>query len=366
MATPPPRVGHGWLSLATLCTVLPMAGCAALAPSADPAPILPAAPAVAVAANPTTPAPAAAASGPAWPPPAFPMPSAGEVAAYAQQQRLAARQAAAQGQHAQAQRSWDILLALQPADAEAQAGYAQTSAALRTSAAERLTRARAAQARSDTDGAVRYYLEALALEPDNTAATDALRTLEHQRAQRNKPLSFARAPAMTGSSIETGLVPKRASSGSAKGLVPVAESSAGLAVGSQAAELEHAALLAAQGDLDAAITLLTPLLQPESGSGSGSRSGSGSGVGAGAKTPAAAKPSGAAAATAGTKAAAPPAKNGGTDAAIRSSLADYHCMLAERWASSDPKAARGALARCLRLASEHPAGKGLSAKLGAQ
>jgi peptidoglycan/xylan/chitin deacetylase (PgdA/CDA1 family) len=137
----------------------------------------------------------ATASKPTWPPPAFPMPSAAEVAAFAHQQRSVAHGAAAQALHTLAQRHWDILLALQPADAQAQTGYAQARAALRADAAERLAQARAAQARGDADSAMRQYLESLALDPDNTAAAEALRTLEHQRALRAKPLSFARPPA---------------------------------------------------------------------------------------------------------------------------------------------------------------------------
>jgi peptidoglycan/xylan/chitin deacetylase (PgdA/CDA1 family) len=130
----------------------------------------------------------------AWPPAAYPMPTATERAAFAQQHRLAARGAAAQSQHVQAQRRWDILLALLPDDREAQAGYTQASTALRVGAAERLARARSAQARGDTEGAERSYLETLAWEPENQAAAEALRALEHRRGPHTKAPSFGRAP----------------------------------------------------------------------------------------------------------------------------------------------------------------------------
>ncbi len=288
------------------------------------------------------------------------MPSAAELRAYAQQQRSAARLAMEQAQHMQAQRSWDILLALDPADAEAKAGHAQASAALRAGAAERLARARAAQARGDTEGAVRQYLEALALEPDNAAPAQALRSLEHQRAQRNKPLSFARSPVLPSGPAEAA----PASTGRAPSLGANAE----------AAELEHAALLAGQGELEAAIALLTPLLQPGHGAVAASTAPAANAAAATAAT--AVKPTQASAAkakqltpTQTDAAREPPAAaargKGGNDAAIRASLADYHFLLAQRWAASNPTAARDALAHCLRLAPQHPEGRALWAKLEA-
>ncbi len=325
--TQPNRSGFA-LRRAAWLALLPLVGCANVAPGVIAAPVV-VAPSVAVSGSAATPAAGTAlqdralASKPAWPPPAFPMPSAAEVASFAQAQRLAARNAVAAGQPVQAQRHWDVLLALQPSDAEALAGHAQASTALRAGAAERMARARAAQARGDTELAVRNYLEALAWEPEHSAAAEALRALEHQRALRNKPLSFARAPGARN--------PAGASAAGAGAEHGLAE---------DATELEHAALLASQGELNAAIALLTPLLRPETSS------------------TRAAHPRQPSAST--TKPA--PQAN---DATVRANLADYHFMQAQRLASTDTTAARAALARCLRLAPQHPAAKALLAQLGA-
>jgi tetratricopeptide (TPR) repeat protein len=367
------RLGTG-----PLCTLLVLFGCGSMAPLGEPtptAPVSPTAPAASTMAQAAAPPLAANKSPRAWPPPAFPMPTASELAEFAQQQRGAARTAAAQAQHRQAQRSWDILLALLPADAEAKAGFAQATAALRASAAEQLARARAAQARSDPETAVRHYLETLALEPENAAAAEALRALEHQRALRNKPLTFARPlnlanPGAAASPAASPPGPVARGKAAARG----AEATPTRTAEPEASELEHAALLASQGDLEAAIALLTPVLRAQSQTSAGPPQ----------AKPAAPKtslPKGVALKAEPAKTATPQAVTGATvtasttsttgatgttgskDAAVRAHLADYHFMQAQRWAASNPAAARAALARCLGLVPHHQEARALAAKL---
>ncbi len=363
MANRPTRVGLP-LACAAASLLLTLAGCASL--STDPAPNTSPTGAF-VTATPSAPPPLATATiKPAWPLAAFPIPRASELAAYTQQLRTAARQAAAQAQHGQAQRGWDIVLALEPADSEARAGYAHAAATLRAGAAERLARARAAQTRGDTDGAMRNYLEALSLEPDNVAAAESLRSLEHQRALRNKPLSFARSPGPMGSANETTPALKRPVARSTTADAAAVEAPTGRPSGAPAVELEHAALLAGQGDLEAAIALLTPLLQPEPVSAARAQAradrSADTKTAAGTKGPA--MPPTTKAKGSGTGMAAPPSQlKDDSQAALRASLADFHCLLAERWADSNPAAARSALAQCLRLAPQHTSGKALQAKL---
>lgn len=179
-----------------------------------------------VTAPPTGPAPA--------PPPApvpAPVPSWRDaVSAFEQEQREAARADQRAGRFVDAQRRWDVVLALRSDDTEAATGREQSSRSAATAAAELVNRARQAQARGNVEDAMRLYLEALSLDPTQASAASALRTLEHDRARRVTRQAFARAPA-----------PRPAPAGRN--------------------ELEHASLLAAEGEVDAAIAILTPLVR---------------------------------------------------------------------------------------------------------
>lgn len=192
-----------------------LAGCASVPPPVEPGPVTPAP------APPATPAPSA-------PPP--------DLAAFEMQQRQAAEAAARQGRWTDAQWAWDVVIALQPKDADAAARRAQAAAAGQAAAAERLQRARQAQQRGDLDAAARAYLDVLALAPEQAEAAEALRAIERERVRRSPSRPFARAPAAKPppASVET----------DARG---VADS-----------ELEHASMLATQGEIDAAIALLQP------------------------------------------------------------------------------------------------------------
>jgi tetratricopeptide (TPR) repeat protein len=180
------------------------------------------------------PPPAAA---PPPPPPPAPAPAPDwrdAVTAFEKKEREAARAAQREGRYVDARNSWDVVLALQPGDAEASAGREHSGRSATEAAASLLSRARQAQARGDVEGAMRLYVETLSLDPAQSAAATALRGLEHERARRVTRQAFARAP-------------------TPRPMSPPMQA--------ERNTLEHASLLAAEGEIDAAIAILTPLVR---------------------------------------------------------------------------------------------------------
>ncbi len=178
---------------------------------------------------------------PHLPPAAAPLPTAPEgppaaVMAYLAEQRAIAAAAATEGRWVDAAWAWDIVLALSPQDETAQKGRAAALGHVQAQVTERLPLARTARARGQIDLASRLFLEILALAPGHLEAANALRTIERDRARRQAVGSFARA-----------LAPPDPTRSDAQ-----ARTSA------RRLDLEHASLLAGQGDIDAAIALLLP------------------------------------------------------------------------------------------------------------
>lgn len=164
------------------------------------------------------------------PGPAAPVDRTLEV--FARARRAAAEKAMREQRWATALREWDVVLALQPDDAPAATARARAREAARSAAAALVDEGEAAQRRGETVAAMRLYLQALALWPDQAQASKALRELEAARMRRTRlqpfaaPMQAARAPA------------------AAKG---------------DRNAVEHASLLAEQGELEAAVALLLPL-----------------------------------------------------------------------------------------------------------
>jgi tetratricopeptide (TPR) repeat protein len=194
------------------------------------------------------PAPAASPPAAAAPlPPDDPAPSskAEALATFERQQREAADAAARQGRWVEAIWAWDVVLVLRPRDAEVTRRRAQAVDALNAALPERLARARAARSRGDLDAAARAYLDVLALAPDHATAADAMREIERERVRRyqlgqpSRAVMARRAPANTtgqGATVE------------------------------ERGEIEHASMLASQGDVKSAIAILQPLAGPRRGS----------------------------------------------------------------------------------------------------
>lgn len=219
-------------------------------------------------------------------------PARGEnaLSGFERRQRALAESATKERRWADAVWAWDVVLALRPGDASAQQQRAQAQAQADEAAADRSARAQQARQRGDTDTAMRLYLEALALAPGDRVAADALREMERQRTRRGNVLGY-RSPGANlvrrpNDGYDTLLPQTRAASGRN--------------------ELEHASLLAKQGDLDAAIAMLTPLA-------SGRR----------------------------------------PDPTVRSRLADLYWRKSEQAATKDPKAATQALEQVLHWAPGH-------------
>lgn len=162
-------------------------------------------------------------------------------------QRALARNAASAGHWLQAAWHWDAVLALQPDDS---AALEQREAALSQARAlgeVRLQQARRAQQRGDSETAQRFYLEAIALVPDQREALQALRAMERERVSRQH-LGRLSVQSMARRDMAAALM----STDRHRSRVPA---------GKQANEIEHATLLAGQGELLAAIQLLQPLAQ---------------------------------------------------------------------------------------------------------
>ena len=134
----------------------------------------------ACAANPT---------GPTWPPDAPEQPPAQSLSRSSPSdfERRVHEQALAQTNQsrlAEAAVSWEILVALRPDEAEYQARLAQTRSLIDQKVAGHLERAALVVRRGGLDEAEQHYLAALALEPRNAAAAQALRDVERERVRR--------------------------------------------------------------------------------------------------------------------------------------------------------------------------------------
>lgn len=158
------------------------------------------------------------------------------LTAFEARQRAAAESAFQQGRHADALWAWDTVLALAPQDAAAARRRAEVLAAAEAAAQDRTQRARQAQQRGEAETATRLYLEAIAALPGGHpaagSAADALRELERERTKRGNVVGFRAAQV---------LQPRGGSA-------------------TERNELEHATMLAGQGEVDAAIATLEPLV----------------------------------------------------------------------------------------------------------
>jgi hypothetical protein len=106
------------------------------------------------------------------------------VEAFERQQRERAETAQRQGRLADSALAWEVLTALKPQRSEYRERLAATRAQVRSGVADRLGKAAAAHKRGELDGAVQNYLAALALDPTNDTAADALRAIERERQKR--------------------------------------------------------------------------------------------------------------------------------------------------------------------------------------
>lgn len=245
------------------------------------------------------PAPQTAAAAPPPTPPA----AAGAVAAFERRQVEAATTAMKRGHWADAALAWEILAVLRPGHAPYRDRLAEVGARIDAAVAERLPAAAAALRRGDFDTAAAAYLDVLALQPTQPQATEGLRHVERERSRRAVATRFARP-----------LQARR--NGDAAAMRRATPATTNYTTAGVRNQLEHAALLAGAGEIDAAIVVLQ-----------------------------------------GEQAARP------ADEAVRNALADLHFRRADRLQSRDRVAALEALAACLALVPQHAAARQLQQRL---
>jgi tetratricopeptide (TPR) repeat protein len=159
------------------------------------------------------------------------------MAAFEASQRQSAQEFERQGRLADAAWAWEVLTVLKPDNADYRESLASVRKQIDATAAGRLQRAAQAQKHGELDTATTNYLLVLSLQPDNAQAADALRAIERDRNKRSylgklsrvtlarRPSEVDRAPAASRTQADRN-------------------------------DLEHASLLATQGELDEAIVLV--------------------------------------------------------------------------------------------------------------
>ncbi len=185
---------------------------------------------------------AAALAGCAAPPPIQGVAASASTAspsAFEQQYRDRASSAQRQGHLADAAIAWEVLTVLRPESREYREALDSTRRQIDAAVAERLPRATQALRRGDLDAATQGYLAVLALQPDSSPAADALRSIERERVKRQQLGRLSRLTLMRRGTETTG---------------PSDKTPAPVAVDRN--ELEHATILARQGEIDSAISLL--------------------------------------------------------------------------------------------------------------
>jgi len=164
--------------------------------------------------------------------PGTPQPRGG-VAAFEQRWRERALSQGRQGRLAEAALSWEVLVALRPDVKDYDELLRQTRRLIDEAVPDRMQRAAQAIKRGDLDAAGALYLSVLALKPDHEAAADALRGIERERNRRS----------YLGKNSGQVIARRTAPSSSAAAVL-------------DRNDIEHAAMLGTQGEVDAAISLL--------------------------------------------------------------------------------------------------------------
>jgi hypothetical protein len=163
-------------------------------------------------------------------------PVAPGAAAFEQRLRERAYAQVRQGRLAEAATSWEILVALRPGAAEYRERLHETRRTIDALVPDRLQRAQQAQRRGELEAATAQYLSVLTLQPDHAQAAEALRAIERGR---NRSLYLGKLSRNT-LARSNGSALRAAKSGN----------------GVDRNDVEHAAMLRTQGEIDAAIVLL--------------------------------------------------------------------------------------------------------------
>jgi len=157
---------------------------------------------------------------------------------FERRQRERARAAERQGRLAEAAQAWEVLAVLRPDAAEYRERLASTRRQIDAAVDLHLQRAALAMKGGDFDAAGAQCLTALALEPGNAQAAEALRAIERERNRRNYLGKPSRLTMTRRAWAEAEMA-----SAQPRGKV-------------RSNDLELASMLAAQGELDDAIAVL--------------------------------------------------------------------------------------------------------------
>jgi hypothetical protein len=173
------------------------------------------------------------------------------LSAFEAQQQAAAEQAARQGRWADVIWALDVLQALRPADNTLAPRRAQAEQAAAAAATDSLRQAKFALQRGDADAAVGLYMDVLSLQPGQPEAAEALRAIERERVARQ----------------QLGLSARNSFARTAAGERPERPERQKAEAGNTSSrnELEHASMLAEQGETNAAIALLKPIAATSTG-----------------------------------------------------------------------------------------------------
>jgi hypothetical protein len=164
------------------------------------------------------------------------VPLSGGAAGFEQRLRDRAVADGRQGRLADAAVGWEILSVLRPDVPEYRERLNETRRVIHAAVPERLQRAQNAWKRGELDTASAQFLAVLALQPDHPQAADALRGIERNR---NRSLYLGKLSRITLARSSGGGLQTAKVGGPPEGN-----------------ELEHAAMLRTQGEVDAAIALL--------------------------------------------------------------------------------------------------------------
>jgi tetratricopeptide (TPR) repeat protein len=169
-----------------------------------------------------------------------------EPTAYELRERDRALALARQGRLAEAALVWEVLATIRPKVAEYRERGAEVQRQIDAAVADRLQKGAQAAARGQAEVATQHYLQALSLQPQNAQAADALRGLERERIKRSNLGKLSRITLTRRANAEAEMAPSAEA-----GTVTARPSEGG-----DSNELEHASLLASQGEYDEAIALL--------------------------------------------------------------------------------------------------------------
>jgi len=172
--------------------------------------------------------------------------------AFERKQRERAQAQMRQGALGEAALSWEILHLLRPDAIEYTNRLAETRLQIDMAVAERMPRAAQAYQRGELDAATQQYLAILALQPEQAQAAEALRAIERDRVKRNNLGKLSRIT-LTRRAVSDALVDAP---------LPAPAPGTGNGVRDRN-DLEHATMLADQGEFDEAIRLLERRLSAE-------------------------------------------------------------------------------------------------------